>query len=145
MSRLISNGDRVSVPPQVRQLGSTEPGRSDSFGRPSPYARAPGTVRGSSARASCRRPTCRGLFAALLLPCPESGAASHGSMVMWQASRRGINTRIDQHLDLVTTILATPEMNACPRTPTTLAQSPTHYIQCTPFRRASNQRSQRPP
>jgi hypothetical protein len=31
-------------------------------------------------------------------------------MVMWQASRRGINTRIDQHLDLVTTILARPEM-----------------------------------
>jgi hypothetical protein len=46
----------------------------------------------------------------LRAPLRPALAASHGSMVMWQASRRGINTRIDQHLDLVTTILARPEM-----------------------------------
>jgi hypothetical protein len=46
----------------------------------------------------------------LRAPLRPTSAASHGSMVMWQASRRGINTRIDQHLDLVTTILARPEM-----------------------------------
>jgi hypothetical protein len=48
----------------------------------------------------------------LRAPLRPASAASHGSMVMWQASRRGINTRIDQHLDLVTTILARPEMTA---------------------------------
>src|SRR5262249_70827 len=41
---------------------------------------------------------------------PFRGAASHGSMVMWRASRYGMNTRIDQHLNLVTTIFARPEM-----------------------------------
>jgi hypothetical protein len=93
-------------------LCETRSPRRHSHWSPSGRAVVSLRTRRESSAASVRsiRSFARTLALLIRQRWPFRGAASHGSMVMWQASRRDINTRIDQHLDLVTTILARPEM-----------------------------------